>query len=371
MNSRALFVLHYSPPIHGASKVGDSILNSSIINQELDTRFIKIKSSENIDSIGKFNIKKLLYFFGLFFKVCWSLVFFRPSIIYYTASPFGFAFYRDLAISIPIKIYNFFLKQNLFYHYHAKGINEFVSQSKKNKKLTNFLLKGTNIILISKLMQSELEQVTSYKNIFYLNNGVDNLLTNYDFRSILTERKSNNKINILYLSNLFKEKGYDTVLELAKYFKEAGVKNIEFNFAGGWASTEDKQYFKEYVNTNKLENYVVYHGLVQGEEKKRLFSNATIFVFPSRYKKEVFPLSVLEALSYGLPVLGFNIGAVPEIINGKTGIISNKELIFEDVEKMISEFQSESTFMRCREEYLNNYTVEVFEKNLLNILITN
>lgn len=366
--NKALFILHYSPPVHGASKVGDSILNSSIISQELDAKFIKIKSSDSIDVIGKFNGKKILYFIELFFKICWSLLWFRPQIIYYTASPYGFAFYRDLVVSVPIKIYRKLSKTSLFYHYHAKGIDSFLSQSSINKKLTNFLLKNTTILLISKLMKSEIRQVNTYKNVVFINNGVETTLNKEDFLNVVSQRVSSNKASVLYLSNMIKEKGYDTILETVRKVKESGLDNIEFNFAGGWATNEDEQFFNNYVKEYNLQEYVTFHGLVQGEKKKSLFSNATIFVFPSRYKKEVFPISVLEALSYGLPILGFNAGAVSKIINAKIGVISNKELIFEDLKKMIVNYQSTDNYKVCREEYLSKYTIDVFERKLTDIL---
>ena len=127
---KLLLILHHSPPIHGASKVGDIILNSKEIASNFDTRYIKIKSSDGIENIGKFGISKILKSITLFFNVFFLLCSFRPQKIYFTVSPFGFAFYRDLIISIPIKCYSFFKQCDVFYHYHASGIKEFTSSSK-------------------------------------------------------------------------------------------------------------------------------------------------------------------------------------------------------------------------------------------------
>nr|WP_255572939.1 glycosyltransferase [Hanstruepera marina] len=178
-------------------------------------------------------------------------------------------------------------------------------------------------------------------------------------------------ISVLYLSNMMKDKGYNTVLELANQCYKDQITNIEFNFAGGWGTKEDEKYFMKYVADNKLDDIVRYNGLVHGNQKIKLFSQATLFVFPSQYKKEVFPLSLLEALSYGLPILTFNTGAISEIINDKIGVMSNKERIFDDFKRMIGNSQTENCYKTCREEYLNNYTVEVFEKNLLSTLTNN
>ena len=333
---KVLFILHYSPPIHGASKVGDSIINSKIIHHNLNAKFIKIKSSQNIDQIGRFNFYKLFFLIELFTKTCVLLLRFRPKIIYYTASPQGFAFYRDLVITLPIKLYQSLTRANIFYHYHARGIQEFTGQSSIKLKLTDYFVKKVNLIFISKLLKYEVKHLNNYASL-------------------------------LFLPNMIKEKGYDVALDLAKHFNETS-KKIHVDFAGAWASKEDESYFTDFVKSNNLEAYVTYHGLVQGEKKKKLFSEATVFIFPSSYKREVFPLAVLEALSYGLPVLTFDIGAVAKIIHEKVGVISNKERIFKDFKAIISDYKSESKYYLCREEYLKHYTIEVFEENLLRIL---
>ena len=365
---RLLLILHYSPPIHGASKVGDIILNSKEISANFNTKFIKIKSSEGLETIGKFGVGKIFKSIALFFNVFFQLLSHRPQKVYFTVSPFGFAFYRDLIISIPIKCYCLFKQCDVFYHYHASGIKEFTSSSKNNLRATNFFMKGVNIILISKLMTSELSLVKSYKQVVYLNNGVENELDDKEFIQVMKNRENSNSINVLYLSNMILEKGYDTVLGLAKSIKKLNRKNIKFNFAGGWSSKKDELFFRKFVKDNQLEDIVFYHGLVTGTKKKNLFVDAHMFIFPSRYKKEVFPLSVLESLSYGIPVLAFNAGAISEIIDQNIGLITNIDSISNDFNTFESHYLSEIKYLACRKAYLDKFTINVFEKNLVSIL---
>lgn len=365
---KALFILHYSPPVHGASKVGDSILKSERINKAFNAQYIKIKSSIKLDEIGKFNLTKMIFLLSLLVKVSYKLCLFRPKIIYYTASPSGFAFYRDLIISIPIKIYSLLLKPKIFYHYHAKGILSFTEHSRLNKKLTNFFLRKANLIFISKIMKDEIKLLIGYDKVFYLSNGVESKITDNEFQNIIANRIIKKKVNILYLSNMMREKGFDVVLELAEKLKKNNINNIEINFAGAWKSMSEEEFFNDFVEKKGLSNFITYHGLVQGEKKKFLFSNATLFIFPSSYKKEVFPLSVLESLSFGLPILAYDIGAISEIINDKIGLITNKEYIFEDLNKIINNYQTADIYESCRNEFLDNYSIDIFEKEIIEIL---
>ncbi|MGZ0015666.1 glycosyltransferase family 4 protein [Yeosuana sp. AK3] len=365
---RALFILHYSPPIHGACKVGDSIINSTLINTNLESKYVKIKGTNNLDDTGKFNFNKIKHSIELLLNIIIKLFIFKPDIIYFTTSPQGFAFYRDFLISLPIKIFCLFKKCNVYYHYHARGIQEFTLKSATLKGLTNLFLKNVNIIFISEQMKSEVDGFSSYKKVHFLNNGVDDNLDENTFADVISKKSNNIEINILYLSNMIKEKGYDTVLNLAKQLKAQSNKTVKFHFAGGWFSYKDKVFFNNYIKENKLENIIEYHGLVQGKEKDNLLKKANFFVFLSRYKKEVFPLSVLEALSYGLPVLAFNAGAVSDIIKQETGIISSIDNLMQDFEVMINNYLNNTVYIECRNTYLKKYTTQKFEENLLKIL---
>lgn len=368
IKKKVLFILHYSPPVHGASKVGDSILNSNIISDTFESRFIKIKSSQNLNEIGVFSFFKIYCLVELFFKVLIKLVLFRPKVIYYTMSPGGFAFYRDLCMQIPIKCYVFFTRAKIYFHYHAKGIDNFVSGSNLKLWLTNFVTSNVNLIFISELLKTEVQKLNSYKSLFFIPNGVENTLRSEEFNAILNQRETTSYTRILYLSNMIKEKGYDIVLQIARQLKRLGNQDIIIDFAGGWTSDADEIFFKTYVDKYELDDIVHYHGLVLGEQKKELFSKASLFIFPSSYRHEVFPLSILEALSYGLPILAFNIGATPEIINSKIGILTCKDFISEDLNKMIDNYQNETVYQTCRAEFLDYYTVEMFEKNLIKLL---
>tara|TARA_R110001606_G_scaffold23985_2_gene79994 strand:- start:4450 stop:5571 length:1122 start_codon:yes stop_codon:yes gene_type:complete len=365
---KLLLILHYSPPVHGAAKVGDTILNSSILGANFKRKYIKLESSKNIKTIGKFQFKKILLLIQLFSKVLYNLFFFRPKKIYFTASPKGFAFYRDLIVMMPIKCYAKITNCEIFLHYHAIGINDFCNQSSFKRKLANFFVSKTNIILISKKIKAEISQLDSYKKEFFLENGVKNHLTEKQFSVILEERKKSKKYNVLFLSNMIKTKGYDDVLELANQLKNKNYNDINFHFAGSWSSDNDELFFKNFIKDNNLEDCVKFHGFVAKKAKEKLISEANIFIFPTRYDKEVFPLSILEALSYGLPILAYNKGAVSDIVDDKVGIITNKTSFFDDFLILKNKNINNDVYLASREKYLKNYTLASFEKKLLSIL---
>ena len=96
--------------------------------------------------------------------------------------------------------------------------------------------------------------------------------------------------------------------------------------------------------------------------------NSQLFVFPTRYKNEAFPLSVIEAFSYGVPVITTNEGSLPLMVTRESGIVVNSVINLNSaLNKAFSLLINKETALYCRKHYLDNYTMDVFENNLLQI----
>lgn len=77
---------------------------------------------------------------------------------------------------------------------------------------------------------------------------------------------------------------------------------------------------KKYVSKNHLEQYIIYIESIRQEEISNIYRISDIFVFPSKY--EIFGMVLLEAMTFGLPVVSsYNGGASTIITDGVDGII--------------------------------------------------
>lgn len=359
---KLLCILHRSPPSHGAAKVGDFIAQSVLLQDSFDCRFITIRSSDTIGDIGKVNFKKIYFVLELYLKILAALVIFRPHKIYFTASIRSVAFYRDVLLSTLWKIYAMLTSVEIFYHYHTKGVNDFVAASSRNISLTRFFLRDVNLILLSPMLQDDFQKVQTYKNIFFLPNGVEDLADN----RVIQQRDYEGTKHVLYLSNMIKSKGYFEVLKLARLTCKD---DLHFHFAGGWQDSKEEQEFLELISQPPLSKRVTFHGFISGEKKKALFESSHLFIFPTRYINEAFPLSVLEALSYGLPILSTDEGSLPYILNEKCGVVIHDMQDLEaGFEKVFLTLVNSETADYCRTRYLEHFTLQQFEKNLVNIL---
>jgi glycosyltransferase involved in cell wall biosynthesis len=77
---------------------------------------------------------------------------------------------------------------------------------------------------------------------------------------------------------------------------------------------------------------------------------------------------VLEAFSYGLPVLATDEGSIPFIVDNKSGVvIDNVRDLDTAFEKMIVEYINIDTANYCRKRYLENFSLVEFEENLIKV----
>ncbi len=116
---------------------------------------------------------------------------------------------------------------------------------------------------------------------------------------------------ILFAGRLSREKGILTLLKAVK-----GL-DIPLRIAGDGPMRDE---CAAYVKDNNIDN-VVFEGYKTGDDLKRLFSGSAFLVIPSEWYENA-PMTVLEAFAHGKPVIGSDIGGIPEMaIEGETGLL--------------------------------------------------
>ena len=119
---------------------------------------------------------------------------------------------------------------------------------------------------------------------------------------------------------LTKRKGIYDLIEAIKILNDKGiVREKKLNFIIGGSGKEEVQ-IKELISKYKLEQCTEMVGWVNGEKKEELLKKSQLFVLPSY--NEGLPMAILEAMSYGIPVVSTDVGSISEVVkNYKTGFL--------------------------------------------------
>ncbi|WP_272976322.1 glycosyltransferase family 4 protein [Deinococcus geothermalis] len=183
-----------------------------------------------------------------------------------------------------------------------------------------------------------------------INNPIDSPL-NASSRDIGTGR-----VRIGFIGSLYPQKGIHVVLDLCKKMKE-----YDFVIAGTGPEEIESQVK---LGTAENEN-LIYLGR---SEKERFYSMIDILLVPSLWKESASRV-VIEAYSYGVPVIGSNLGGVAEFIqDAETGYIvdpSREDDIVEKINLIVSSRDVYKTFSYKALEYYAAYSVKDAAKEYL------
>lgn len=128
--------------------------------------------------------------------------------------------------------------------------------------------------------------------------------------------RTGQKIELLFLSHMIREKGYLDVLEATRLLRDEGVP-VHATFVGQWLSGADQESFDQYVQRYSLNETITHLGVVSDRAQvKSLHLNADVFLLPS-YLKEGQPLTIIEAFNAATPVVTTRLGGMVEMISEK------------------------------------------------------
>lgn len=214
----------------------------------------------------------------------------------------------------------------------------------------------------SLFLKNKLEEMGFKKEIVYLPNFVDIK----KFANCEEDNKNTKENSIVYFGRLSPEKGLWTLLEGAKLLKN-GNKKLEIKIIGDGTIRKE---LEEKVKTERIDN-VKFLGYMKGEALYKEVKKSMAAVIPSEWY-ENNPMSVLEAFALGKPIIGSNIGGIPElVIDGITGYTfepSNAEDLKSKIAFLIKDKDALYTMGRnARELVERKFNSEVYYENLMSI----
>ncbi len=344
------------PPVHGSSIMTDYLKNSAYINERIDIDWVNLSTSRKMEEIGRGSIKKIARFISSYLKTFGFLLKNRYDRCYLAITCHGAGFLKDAPFVLMCKMFG----RKIIIHQHNKGMTADVDRP-VFRWLLKRVYKDTKVILLSWKLYPDIQKIVDKDQITVCPNGIPDDVPHYYLRN-------HTRPVLLFLSNLLEGKGVITLLDACQILKEHGY-DFECRFVGGDTIEIDKFRFNKERTSRGLDDHVVYAGRKYGEEKYQEFANADIFVFPTYYDNECFPVVILEAMQQSLPVVSTNEGGIADIIDDdKTGKIipqKNPGKLAETLAELLDAPEKRKKLGRNgKEKYNSNYTLRKFEENM-------
>lgn len=252
----------------------------------------------------------------------------------------------------------------VFYH-HGTSLHSKLSELQWHSLLKNTVaIFGVNQAAAT-LADRHFKTKLPPKHYFKIPNGVDCMNVQKG------KEPHTNSFKILFSGRICKEKG---VLELIKAFKILKDKNydVELIIAGNVGTKRGLKagslYLKsceQYIEENNL--IVKFTGFLLQYELYNFYQKVNILVLPTdpKLSLEGMPLSLLEAMSVGTPLIATNVGGNSEVIkDGYNGFLiygteNYEEEIAEKIEQLyLNEGLEKSMIKNSHEYYKSNFSTE-------------
>ena len=349
---RILFVLHLPPPVHGAAQMGKFINESELVNGDFECRYINLTLARSLQDIQKNPLRKLRPMMLLLWHMLVERFRFRPDVIYITPNSHDVPFYKDFIVMLWARI----IGPRVVAHFHNKGVA--TRQDRwLDDKLYRIFFRKLKVVLLSERLYPDIKKYVKRSNVFVCANGIPRI----DAR-----RTPYHTPRILFLSNLLRDKGCITVLDVMQRLKERGLA-FHCDIGGGETADFTRESYQREIDARGLTAEVTYYGPLYHQFKWTTFGRADIFFFPTR--NEAFPLVVLEAMQYKLPIVTSPEGGIPDMVeDGVNGYVCD----FDDVEALTQRLtllldnpqQRKAMGEESLRRYEEYYTLPDFERRI-------
>ncbi|NWF90936.1 MAG: glycosyltransferase [Ignavibacteriaceae bacterium] len=199
-------------------------------------------------------------------------------------------------------------------------------------------------------------------------------LNGYEFKP---RYENPNKIPIiLSVGRLARVKGFDVLLKASAQLAKKKIAHRITIIGYG----PEKQALSKLANVLGINEHVEMMDYCPPEKVKEILNSSNLFVLASKYDEEEIqegvPVSIMEAMSVGLPVISTKIGGIPELVEDKkTGYLiepNNPIELAEKIEELLKMPKSElqTIVQNARKKIEIEYNLDKLNEELLTLFDT-
>jgi glycosyltransferase involved in cell wall biosynthesis len=323
MMMKIIFIGPLPPPVHGFSLINEAMLQKLRNVAEVDVINRTPPQATSKSLMRWKTILQTITQLKLFISIARK----EKSTSVYMGLSGGAGQLFDLPFLLLANIF----KSNFHLHHHS------FAYIRNKSMLTSIVFrahpKANHIVLcrdmgnlLSEKYDIPKNKITVLSNIAYLPNIP---LINS------TDENRSNAVKIGFLSNITADKGIFEFFDLVKQANDMAI-NVLAYIAGPVENSIEKRFF----STLKSITNITYIGPVYNDEKIKFFNSIDLLLFPTRYKNEAEPVTVLEALRSGTSVIANGLGCIGGMIPQNCGSITTDERFISESLAVIKKFSN-------------------------------
>ena len=280
----------YDPPKGGVAQV------MYTYSKEVYPEFHCITNSGNGGAI-----KKLWQMAAGWMKTAFTLLFCRNIEIVHIHTASYNSFKRSTYFVSLAK----WFKKKVVLHIHGGGFKEYYKTNPEWIKKE--LLRADYVIALTDIWKQYYQNELGLPHVATVNNIISN--------PTIDAVEHDGRLHLLFLGFIVDAKGIFDLAEVIKENKNEWDGKLLLHVGG----SHEVERLQRFIKENGLENLIQYEGWVSGDKKTYLLNLMDAYILPSY--TEGLPISILEALSYGKPVITTPVGGIPEVVNEKNGYL--------------------------------------------------
>jgi len=401
---KLLLFAHVPPPHHGQSYMVKLMLegfggdqrkhnaNPPAAPYNIECYHVDVRLSQQLEDIGDMRLGKIFLLFFFCLRAIWYRFRYGLDTFYYVPTPGKTsALYRDWLVMLMCRPFY----KRLILHWHAAGLAKWLETCTRmrSRAITYRLMKDVDLsIVLSRYNRGDAEKLFP-KRIEVVSNGIADPCPGYE-QDLLPRRKARLEarrrllagetlsaeelrtaggdpqiVHVLYLAHCTREKGaFDAMRGVALANKRLAAKqspvSLRLTVTGTFVTPDDKAEFEMLMKDDAVARCVKYAGFVAGAQKQNLLREADVFCFPTFYPNENQPVSLIEAMAFGLPIVTTRWRSLPELFPaGYTGLVdvrSPDQIAAGLIESLTEDGES------LRGLFVKNFTLESYLSGLAN-----
>ena len=387
---KLLVFAHVPPPFHGQSFMVQQLLDELRDDETIEVFHVDSRLSRDVDDIASASPRKLLLIFRYCLNAIWLRLRHGVNYFYYVPAPgLRNAVYRDWIVMMLCRP---FFRRTIF-HYQASGVGSWLETGAHpwERWVSRRLLGRPALSIVLGDYYHEDAAKLSPRNIVTVPNCAPDPCPDYD-TVLQPAQQSRAKalgqariggespatFRVLYLSLCYRDKGLfdaiDAVAEInARLQAKRSAERVQLDVAGKFYLAGEEAEFTGRLGQAELNDahgpLVVYHGFADEPKKRELFAQADAFVLASYYEFEAHPVSLVEAMAHGLPIIATRWRILPELFPaGYEGLVDTKSI--DQIADRLEGFLGRTDEAGLRDRFLRHFTRQAFGEKIRAALLS-